>query len=58
MATDKRYRVNYGNGQVSETCTLMEAQRLKAAETTYAAYCFIEKRTYGTADQPGDWFRL
>jgi hypothetical protein len=57
MANDTRYRVNYGNGQVSDAGTLEQAKRELAQLTQYRAFAFIQVRIVGTADEPGDWFR-
>ncbi len=38
----RRFRVNFGNGQVSETMTLADAQWLLARQTDYAGFMYIQ----------------
>jgi hypothetical protein len=53
------YRVNYSNGQVSKTFeTKHEAFAHIEAMDQYQAFAFVEFYDPGTADAPGDWFRI
>jgi hypothetical protein len=57
MAAQPRlFRVNYGNGQVGDMCTLAEARRELGQKNMYPAFAFLEVYELGTADEPGDWF--
>jgi hypothetical protein len=53
------YRVNYGNGQVSEVYHGPSARkRADAARRIMPSGSpFLETRTLGTADEPGEWVR-
>ncbi len=46
----KRYRINYGNGQVSNTQTLFECKRELAAMTEYKKFAYIQ------INRGGEWF--
>lgn len=55
------YRVNYGNGQVSETFTskraaLQHVVQCRARDEAYTGYYYVEFYVPGSADEPGDWF--
>lgn len=54
------YRINYGNGQVSETFRdLRAAMRALRAESGSVGHpACIERYEPGTADDPGDWFPI
>ena len=54
-----RYRVNYGNGQVSNTVNSVKAaQREIDALPTYQGIARIEVYIPGSADCPGEWFTV
>ena len=58
------YRVNYGNGQVgAEVPTRELAERLADMERetnrgAYAPFVYVQQYRAGSADSPGDWFRV
>lgn len=49
----KRYRVNYGNGQICYAGSLEACKRHITEMDLYQAYAFIEWQDWET----GDWFR-
>lgn len=53
MAMD--YRVNYGNGQVSDTVKSRTVAKQRALE---CAYAWVEIYLAGSADCPGGWFAI
>lgn len=52
------YRWNWGNGQVGETRGSRIAARNDAADNEGNVVGWMEFYAPGTADAPGDWFRL
>ena len=55
------YRINYGNGQVSETMTDPTVARREYARTRaelYGEYARLQRYEVGSADEPGDWFTM
>lgn len=56
-----RYRINYGNGQVSERmnffAAIREWNRLRQ-DDPYGAFAFIQYRDLGSADCPGEWITV
>lgn len=54
-----KYRVNYDNGQVSQTFkTRREANAELAIVNQEGGYAYVQVYLAGSADDPGDWFRV
>lgn len=53
------YRVNYGNGQVSNTFE-KRAEALQHLRDSLRdnGYAFLQRYEAGSADDPGDWFKV
>lgn len=47
------YRVNYGNGQISEIFSSLDKAR--GAMVMSGPGCFVERYEAGSADDPGRW---